>query len=97
MAYDEGVLKNKGIAIDGPGLLAYFKARTLSPADLDRLAATVRNLGDNDFETHKKASHDLVAAGRPPSSSSRPRSSSDLEIARTVRRWKRSRPTTRQT
>ncbi len=65
VVYAEDDLKGKGIATDGPSLLAYIKARTLSQDDLDRLAATVRRLGDNDFETREKASNDLIAAGRP--------------------------------
>jgi hypothetical protein len=64
VAYAEEVLKGQGVATDGPGLLAYFKARTLSQEDLDRLAANVRKLGDNDFETREKAGRDLVAAAR---------------------------------
>ena len=86
VTYDEATLRSKGIATDGPGLLAYFKARTLSAADLDRLAATVRNLGDNDFETREKASHDLIAAGRPAFQFLKSAlNDSDLEIARRAR------------
>ena len=48
-----------------PALLAYFRARTLSQEDLDRLATTVPKLGDNDFDTREKASRDLTAAGPP--------------------------------
>src|SRR2546429_8737426 len=61
----ENVLKEKGVPTDGAGLLKYFKDRTLSQADLDRLAGIVRKLGDNDFDTREKATRDLIAAGRP--------------------------------
>ncbi len=86
VAYAEQILKEAGVASDGAGLLAYFKARTLSQADLDRLAATVRKLGDNDFETREKASHDLVAAGRPAKHFLKTGlADSDPEIARRAR------------
>ena len=65
LVYAESELKQAGVAADGPTLLAFFKSRTLSAADLDRLAATIRKLGDNEFETREKASNDLIAASRP--------------------------------
>src|SRR5260370_1534099 len=84
--FADTVLKEKGVATDGPALLAYFKARTLSQEDLDRLAATVAKLGDNDFEAREKASRDLVAAGRPALTFLKNAlTSTDPEIARRAR------------
>src|SRR5262249_17975399 len=52
------------LPIDGPGLLAFLKSRTPSPDDQDRLARTVKQLGDDNFDVREKASEDLLAAGR---------------------------------
>jgi hypothetical protein len=84
--YHEGVLKTGNIASDGPALLAFFKARTLSQEDLDRLAASIVKLGDADFDTREKASRDLVAAGRPAMNFLKNAlTSTDPEIARRAR------------
>jgi hypothetical protein len=64
LGYAETLLKEKGIAIDGPALVAFFKARTLTPAEQNRLAAAVRNLGDDMFDVREQASRDLTQAGR---------------------------------
>jgi hypothetical protein len=64
LTYAENFLKGKGIGVDGPALVAFFKARTLTAGDQDRLAAAVRNLGDDAFDVREKASADLVTAGR---------------------------------
>src|SRR4051794_5331658 len=60
----ERILKDANLAADGPALLAFFRMRTLSEVDQDRLGATVRRLGDDSFTVREKASGDLAAAGR---------------------------------
>src|SRR4051812_2563080 len=60
----EKTLKDADIATDGPGLLAFFKARTPTPADRQRIAKLVPQLGDESFDVRDQASKELIAAGR---------------------------------
>jgi hypothetical protein len=60
----EQTLKDAGVAADGPGLLRFFRERTLSEDERARLTDTVRRLGDDDFDVREKAGADLVRAGR---------------------------------
>lgn len=64
LVYAERVLKDANITCDGPALLAFFKARTLTPAKQQQLAAAIAKLGDDRFEVREQGSNDLVAAGR---------------------------------
>jgi HEAT repeat protein len=64
IAFNERILKEAGIVPDGPGLLAYFRARVVRDEDLERLKIAVRRLGDDNFELREKASQELLAAGR---------------------------------
>jgi hypothetical protein len=61
---DEVLLKKAGIAADGPALLAFFRARTLSDEEQARLVDKVQRLGDPSFPVRRKAAAELVAAGR---------------------------------
>jgi hypothetical protein len=82
LVYAERVLKDANVTADGPGLLAFFKARTLTPAAQQRLAAAVKKLGDDDFETRERATAELVAAGRLAFTYLRPAvNSTDPEVA----------------
>src|SRR5262245_60370536 len=63
-AVDEKALRDAGVRTDGESLLTFFKQRTLSDADHDRLRAAVRRLGDDDFRLREQATADLAAAGR---------------------------------
>jgi hypothetical protein len=62
-AADERLVKDAGISPDAAGLLAYFRERTLTAADVKRLETLVRQLGDDDFKTRQKASRELVRRG----------------------------------
>jgi HEAT repeat protein len=57
------LLRDAGIKADGPSLVAFFRERTLSPADRDRLVRLVVELGDDDFDVRQRASRALSAAG----------------------------------
>jgi hypothetical protein len=59
------ILKEAGIAGDGPSLIKYFKARTPSPGDQARYAELVRRLGDRSFAVREKSSRELIAIGEP--------------------------------
>lgn len=62
---EEAVLKDAGIATDGPALLDFFRKRTLSDEDQAALAEKVQRLGDASFPVRTRASRELIAAGRP--------------------------------
>jgi hypothetical protein len=82
-AADEAALKKAGLKTDGPDLLEFFRKLTPTPAEQERLAQTVRRLGDPDFVVREKASADLLAAGRSALSFLRPAvHDTDLEIVR---------------
>src|SRR5207244_579141 len=82
-AADEKLLQEAGLKTDGPALLDFFRKRTLSEADIAKLAEAVRQLGDNSFSVREKATAELVAAGRNALPSLRSGlKDADLEIAR---------------
>src|SRR5262245_23841324 len=62
-AEDERVLGSAGVGADGESLLAFFRDRTPSAAEHDRLRDLLRRLGDDDFATRDKAARDLAALG----------------------------------
>lgn len=63
ISQDEKTLKEAGIASDGPSLLEYFRKRTLSEKERERIALLIRRLGDDDFDSRETASHDLIQLG----------------------------------
>src|SRR5262245_6495048 len=64
-ALDEQMLKEARIAPDGPGLLEFFRKRTLSNKDLERIKKLITELGDDSFEVRQNASAQLVSIGAP--------------------------------
>jgi hypothetical protein len=64
VAADELVLKAARIPTDGPGLLDFFRKRTLAAADLDHVQLLIQKLGDDSFDEREKASASLVAVGK---------------------------------
>lgn len=62
-ADDERMLKDAHIATDGPGLIAFFKQRTVGAADENRIKTLVKQLGDDDFSKREDASQQLIAIG----------------------------------
>jgi hypothetical protein len=64
VAYAERALKEDGLPTDGASLLAFFRMRTLSTADQERLTRAVHHLGDEKFAVREQASRDLILAGR---------------------------------
>src|SRR5262249_39574740 len=62
-AADEKFLKENGVTPDGPGLLKFFRDRTLSDKDRENLLQLIRQLGHKNFRMRQKASRSLIAAG----------------------------------
>jgi hypothetical protein len=60
---DERLLREGGLATDGPGLLKFFRDRTLSASDRERIALLIAQLNDRTFVVREKASKALIAAG----------------------------------
>jgi hypothetical protein len=62
-AIDETTLKSAHVATDGPGLLEFFRKRTLSSVDLERIKKLIVDLGDDAFDVRQNASTQLVTIG----------------------------------
>jgi HEAT repeat protein len=60
---DEVALTAAKIPTDGPGLLEFFRKRTIEGADKNRLQTLATQLGDEAFRVREQASAQLVAAG----------------------------------
>jgi len=60
---DEAVLKNAGVPTDNAGLLEFFRKRTMTSQDQNKVAFLVRQLGDESFRTRETATTDLIGLG----------------------------------
>jgi HEAT repeat protein len=60
---DEELLKQAGVQTDGPGLLEFFRKRTVDGNDADRIKKLIADLGNEDFDTRERASAQLAAIG----------------------------------
>jgi hypothetical protein len=63
VAIDLKILKDVGLANDGPALLEYFRKQTLPMADPKKIESLIRQLGDDDFETREDAFAKLAGFG----------------------------------
>src|SRR2546421_8766937 len=80
---DEHTLQAVGLGTTGAELLEFFRRRTLTDAERDRIQTLVRQLGDNSFRIRERASTDLAARGITVASFLRPAiQDADLEVAR---------------
>src|SRR5262249_45738652 len=61
---DEATLKAAGLSTDGASLVNFFRKRSLTEADLDKLRELIKKLGDDEFKVREQATEDLLAAGR---------------------------------
>lgn len=85
-ADDERTLQQAGLAVDGPGLLAFFRQRTLVVSDETRIQELIRQLGDDRFKVREKASRQLVMIGpRARAFLQEAAKNSDPEISRRAR------------
>jgi hypothetical protein len=80
---DEKILRDGSVATDGPGLLTFFRERTLTPerrAELDRL---IRQLGSPSYKERQEATRKLPRRGRLALPLLRKAlASSDIEVVR---------------
>jgi HEAT repeat protein len=63
VAEDEQVLKTAKLGIDGPSLLAFFRTRTKPDLDQERIAALVRQLGNDSDKISSEAQRQLLSLG----------------------------------
>jgi hypothetical protein len=86
-AADERILRGANLDVVGPALLRLFRQQTLTPADRERMAQLVRQLGAKSFRAREKASADLVAMGAAVIPLLRKAAAdSDAEVARRAER-----------
>src|SRR5947209_1838339 len=62
-AEDEKLLHEAGAKTDGPALAEFLRKRVPAAVTEERLAALVKQLGDDDFEVREQASAGLKALG----------------------------------
>jgi hypothetical protein len=62
---DEALLREAKVATDGAALLAFFRSRSLTEGDSNRLSDLVRQLGSDDFLQRERASAELASRGPP--------------------------------
>lgn len=87
LTYAERALRKAGAGIDGAGLLAFIRSRTLNEKERNGLADKVRSLGSAEYTEREKASRELVALGRMALLYLRPAvNDPDLETSRRARR-----------
>jgi hypothetical protein len=80
---DLKTLQAAKVPADGPSLIEFFRAKAKAGADRDKIAALVRQLGDNSFPVREKASQELVELGEAAVSFLKQAlKSSDLEVVR---------------
>jgi hypothetical protein len=84
---DDQLLKTAQIGTDGPALLAYFRSRTVTAADRQRIETLIQQLGDPVYTVRERASADLVACGLPAIGPLRQaQADGDVEVARRAER-----------
>jgi hypothetical protein len=65
-AADEQVLKEANVAVDGPGLLEFFRKRTLNDEQRKQIKAFIDKLDSRQFAERQEASSKLEGFGPPP-------------------------------
>ena len=84
---DRRLVRDAKVTPDAPGLLAFFRKRTLSDDDRRTMARLVRQLGSRSFAQREAASRRLEAWGPPALAFLTPaRLSRDIEVARRAER-----------
>src|SRR5262249_54072879 len=84
---DEKVLRSAGVGSDGPSLLNFFRKRTLTEPDEQKLQALIQQLGRRSFPMRESASQELIRWGRPALPFTRAAlPHRDIEVARRAQR-----------
>ena len=60
---DELSLRSLGLSADGPDLVAFFKNRTATQADAEKLSKLIDGLRDKDRDARRKAFQELAGLG----------------------------------
>jgi HEAT repeat protein len=63
LALDEAMLKAANVAVDGPGLLDFFRKQTRPGVDRTRIDALIKQLGDDSYDVRQKATLGLIDVG----------------------------------
>ncbi len=63
LAADEQTLRTAKVGTDGTALLDFFRKRTATNADRERIHVLLKQLGNEDFDVREKASAELVGMG----------------------------------
>jgi hypothetical protein len=82
--HDEQVLRDGKLPTDGPGLLEFFKQRTIDGSLDERIGKLIAQLGDEDFEKREAATQALIAIGARarPALEKAQKSGTDIEVVR---------------
>lgn len=84
---DLKILAGAGVPADGPGLIEFFRKRSASDQDRDRINALIRQLGDDSYPVRERAAAALVEVGLPAVGPLRQATSeTDMEIVRRAER-----------
>jgi HEAT repeats/PQQ-like domain len=85
---DEQLLKQAQIPNDGPGLVAYFRQRTVAGNDRQRIETLIQRLGDPVYAVRERATTELIASGLPAVTLLRRAAATqeDVEVARRAER-----------
>ncbi len=79
---EENILGKAGVAVDGDGLLTFFRQRTLGDAETKRIGEIIKRLGADDFGDRERAAKELRKVGGRATPLVRAAvASSDAEIA----------------
>src|SRR5581483_3366028 len=82
-AADLDLLSKSGIGTDGPGLVEFFRKRTVSDTDRGKIKELVRQLGADSYQARENASAQLAALGSAAETELRQAlSDRDVEIVR---------------
>jgi hypothetical protein len=85
--HDRQLLKDAGVPDDSAALLNFFRQRSINEKTRNRLAALIRQLGDDDFDVREKALRELAMLGPQAEPVLRQAvESADAEIADRARR-----------
>jgi hypothetical protein len=64
-AVEERALKAAKVATDAAGLLEFLRGQVRKDADVEKVRALVKRLGDDSFDEREKATKELIALGSP--------------------------------